>query len=496
MRWILAALLPTQLWAGPRFAEVPEAFPLAHVYSGGWEHFVGGGVAVLDCNGDELPDIAAAGGAEPLRLFVNEGGASIRFSQGALPDLRDTTGVYPLDIDGDAVLDLVVLRVGANVLLKGDGACGFVDATEAWGFRGGEGWTTAFAATWEPDRQRPTLAIGNYVDRSDPEGPFGTCDDNELHRPTGERYGDPVILSPGYCALSMLISDWQREGRPELRISNDRHYYVTGGFEEMWRLDPLAPRTAADGWEKLSLWGMGIASADLTGDGFPEVMLTSMGDQRLQFNDRGVMRDAPFSTGAAAQRPYRGDDGRPSTGWHAEFADVDNDGHLDLFIAKGNVDQMPSNAMRDPNDLLMQQPDGTFMQAGAAAGVDDDARSRGAALADFDRDGRLDLVVSARRAPLRLWRNVGEPAGAWIEVEPRMGPPNTRAVGAWIEVRTQTGLQTREVTVGGGHGGGQAGPVHFGIGAADRGAVRVLWPDGTASPWREVAAGGRVRITR
>ena len=59
--------------------------------------------------------------------------------------------------------------------------------------------------------------------------------------------------------------------------------------------------------------------------------------------------------------PFIGDDGRPSTGWHAEFGDVDNDGRADLFIAKGNVDQMPANAMHDPNNLLMQQADGTFM---------------------------------------------------------------------------------------------------------------------------------------
>ncbi len=208
------------------------------------------------------------------------------------------------------------------------------------------------------------------------------------------------------------------------------------------------------------------------------------------------MRDAPFDMGAAAQRPYRGDDGRPSTGWHAEFADVDNDGDLDLFIAKGNVDQMPSNAMRDPNNLLIRQADGTFAERGAAAGIDDDVRSRGAALADFDGDGRLDLVVSARRAPLKVWRNVTEDAGRWLAVEPRMAGPNTRAVGSWIEVRTDAGWQTREVTVGGGHAGGQAGPVHFGLGASEAAEVRVVWPDGTEDEWRSVAAGQVIVIRR
>ena len=485
--------------AEPRFEPRPDAFGLEHSYTGGWEHFVGGGVAVFDCNGDARPDVVAAGGTSPLRLFVNTTeapGAAIRFEAQELAGITETTGAYPLDIDGDGALDLVVLRVGPNMLLRGDGQCGFTDATRAWGLAPRDAWSTAFSATWEPGQTRPTLAFGNYVDRDDPDGPFEACDDNALYRPEGDSYAAPQILSPGYCALSMLISDWQRSGTPELRISNDRHYYVRGGFEEMWRLDPLVPRTEEDGWRKVSLWGMGIASADITGDGLPEVMLTSMGDQLLQFNEGDAWRNAPYEVGAAAQRPYQGDDGRPSTGWHAEFGDVDNDGLLDLFIAKGNVDQMPSNAMRDPNNLLMQQADGTFAEVGGAAGIGDDARSRGAALADFDGDGRLDLLVHARRAPLKLWQNVTEGAGNWAEVEPRMQGPNTRAVGAWIELRQGESVQAREVTVGGGHAGGQAGPVHFGLGQDETGEVRVTWPDGTTGDWQEIRAGQVFRPTR
>ncbi|TDL81354.1 CRTAC1 family protein [Palleronia sediminis] len=496
---MLALLAGPALAEGPRFDPRPDAFPVAHVYPGGWEHFVGGGVAVLDCNGDGRPDIVAAGGTEPARLFVNATpapGAPIRFDMGTLPDLRGVTGLWPLDIDGDGALDLAVLRVGANLLMRGDGACGFTDVSGEWGFAGGAAWSTALSATWEDGATRPTLAIGNYVDRADPQGPFGACDDNELHRPRGDRYGPPRPIAPGYCALSMLISDWQRSGTPELRISNDRHYYVRGGYEEMWRLDPLSPRTEADGWARVSLWGMGIASADLTGDGFPEVMLTSMGDQLLQFNDAGTMRNAPFATGAAAQRPYTGDDGRPSTGWHAEFGDIDNDARLDLFIAKGNVDQMPSNAMRDPNNLLMGRPDGTFTEAGLAAGIADDARSRGGALADFDGDGRLDLVASARRAPLALWQNATPGAGNWLAVDLSMPAPNTRAVGAWIALRTPDGrTHWREVTVGGGHGGGQAGPIHFGLGDATRAEIRVTWPGGRTGPWHEATAGQVVTLS-
>ncbi len=482
----------------PTFIDRSDGLPASHVYAGGWEHFVGGGVAVFDCNGDDRPDFYAAGGENPAQLFVNETsapGAPLAFGDGGAAGLTGVTGAYPLDIDGDGPLDLVVLRVGPNVVLRGDGDCGFSDVTSAWAIDPGDHWTTAFTATWESGRTRPTLVFGNYVDRADPDGPFEACDENQLFRPEGDVYGTPVALAPGYCALSMLISDWTRAGVPELRISNDRHYYVRNGYEEMWRLEPLSPRTEADGWDKVSLWGMGIASADITGDGLPEVMLTSMGDQLLQFNEGGRMRNAPFEFGTYAHRPHVGDDGRPSTGWHAEFGDIDNDGRLDLFLAKGNVDQMPSNAIHDPNNLLMQGEDGTFREAAAEAGIATADRSRGAALADFDGDGRLDIVVVNRRAGLEVWQNM-TPAGNWASVELRDDGPNTRGVGAWLELRTGDRVQAREVTVGGGHAGGQAGPIHFGVGAAGEASLRILWPDGEVTDWMPLPVNRRVTVGR
>lgn len=477
MRLVLCfVLLASPLAAQVNFTDQSAALG-THVYDGGWEHFVGGGVAIMDCNGDARPDIFAAGGTNPAALWINTG--DFTFQRGRIPDLTDTTGAYPLDIDADGLMDLYLMRVGPDMVLKGGPDCTFTDATSAWGIPQTDQWTTAFTAWWE-DASRPVMALGHYVDRANPDGPFEACDTNTILRPTLDGYA-ATVLEPGFCPLSMLAATDAR-GRMTLRISNDRHYYVQNGHEQMWDIQERRFLDAGDGWADVSLWGMGIASADLTGDGRDEVMLTSMGDQLLQIAQAdGTYIAAPFGIGTYAQRPYLGDDGRPSTGWHSEFGDVDNDGRADLFIAKGNVDQMPTNAMADPNNLLMQRPDGTFTEVGQTAGLADTHRARGAALADFDGDGRLDLVVVNRRANILLYRNDTPATGHWLSLALSQPGGNRHAVGAKVVLTTPQGTQTREVRIGGGHAGGQALPLHFGLGAATQADLSVTWPDGTTT---------------
>ena len=493
MKWagLVMCVAVAPALAEPNFENLSGQLP-DHVYDGGWEHFVGGGLAVFDCNADGLPDVFAAGGENPAKMIRNDGDFS--FSAVDIPTLTGTTGAYPIDLDADGVMDLFVLRVGSNVVLRGQGACVFEDATKMIGIPPDDRWSTAFTAWWEKGADRPTLAIGNYVDRDDPDGPFEACDDNAILRPTASGYVEN-ILAPGFCPLSILAANDAR-GLPTLRLSNDRHYYVKGGYEQMWDIAEQRFLGASDGWENVALWGMGIASRDLNADGRDEVMLTSMGDQLLQFAlPNGHYAAADYAIGTYAQRPHIGDDGRPSTGWHAEFGDVDNDGRADLFIAKGNVDQMPGMATRDPNNLLMQSADGTFVEAAFAAGVATTDRSRGAALIDFDRDGRLDLIVSNRRAPLELYRNITADTGHWISIAVQQSGGNRDAVGAVITVKSASTSQTVQHVIGGGHAGGQMGPRHFGLGVDDAVEIDVSWPDGTITSYH-ADAGERVILTK
>jgi hypothetical protein len=498
----------------PLFVEQAVAAGIDHRYDGEFAFFVGGGVAAFDCNQDQRPDLYLAGGVNPASLYINQSpvAGELRFETLNDPttDLTSVTGAYPLDVDGDDLIDLAVLRQGENVMLRGLGDCRFERANETWGIDGGKEWTAAFSAQWEASATLPTIAFGNYVALSD-TGEREGCSDSVMVRPdeTGV-YGPPLALSPGWCTLSILFSDWDRSGRRDLRMTNDRHYY-RGGEEQLWRVaEGAAPRlyTAEDGWQTMRIWGMGIASYDLTGDGLPEVYLTSQGDNKLQSLTNGAGQpnytDIALDTGANAHRPFTGDDTMlPSTAWHAEFQDVNNDAFIDLFVTKGNVEAMPEFASQDPSNLMLGNPDGTFTESAEEAGVVNFDRGRGAALVDFNLDGMLDLVEVNRRENIRLWRNVGHgdverPAamGAWIALRLKQPGPNRDAIGSWIEVKAGNHTTQRELTVGGGHAGGQLGWIHFGLGVEDAAQVRVQWPDGEKGPWMKVDANQFVMIDR
>ena len=164
------------------FTDRSQALPLRQSYEGEWNHYVGGGVAMLDCNDDGLPDFFAAGGAAPSRLFVNtsEKSGDISFAEHPIASLSEVTGAYPIDIDGDDILDLVVLQDGPNTLLRGEGQCNFTAAPTAWGFQAGSEWTTSFSATFEAGQSWPTLAFGNYVDETNPGDLMDTAIKNML----------------------------------------------------------------------------------------------------------------------------------------------------------------------------------------------------------------------------------------------------------------------------------------------------------------------------
>ena len=502
----------------PNFVEETDTAGLQSRFEGEGEFVVGGGVATFDCDGDGNPEVYVTAGVNRAKFYRNRsarGGPIKLQEEHSGLELTNAIGAYPIDIDGDGNPDLVVLTVGEVQVFRGLGGCKFERANERWNLHTGNNWHTAFSATWERGQNWPTLAFGTYVDRGKPEFPWGTCTPTLLFRPNaaGTGFAAPLQLKPAHCALSMLFSDWNRSGEPALRIANDREYYK-GGQEQLWRLPPGQPPalyTEAEGWKPLQIWGMGIASADLDGSGYPQVFITSMSDNKLQKLDLGgaagtppsrpVYIDQAFKRGVTAHRPYIGGDVHPSTAWHAQFADVNNDAYDDLFIVKGNVSTMPEFATLDPNNLLLQRPDGSFVEAGHLAGVDSFKRGRGGMLADLNGDGLLDMLVVNRWDKAQLWRNVGAgsaakplPMGHWLQLRLQQPGGNRDAIGAWVEVDLGGRIIRQELTIGGGHASGHLGWMHFGLGNASDVKLRVQWP-GTDritgfGEWQSVRADG------
>ncbi len=194
----------------------------------------------------------------------------------------------------------------------------------------------------------------------------------------------------------------------------------------------------------------------------------------------------------------------PSTAWHPEFEDVNNDGFVDLFVSKGNVEAQSGYATRDPSNLLIGQADGTFVEGAEAAGIVGFDRARGAALVDLNLDGMLDLVVvnraRARNAVAQRRQRRRRAAGADGPLDRgpartsrlRTSTPSVRGSRCGSETAPSSGRSPSEVGTPAASSAGST----LGLGDADRAEVRVQWPDGEIGPWMTIGADQFVTIER
>ncbi|MHC4908541.1 MAG: CRTAC1 family protein [Planctomycetota bacterium] len=475
------------------------------------------GAALFDMDGDgdldacllqcfDLDDPAGRGVNRVFRNDLDESGA-LRFT-----DVTDVSGAgdagYGMgcavgDVDGDGDDDLYVTNYGDNRLFMNDGSGVFTVAGDD-AIPPEPRWSTS-ATFLDADLDGDLdLFVTNYVE-------FTTETNRVCHGATGERdYCGPQVYDPvpdrffrnrgdgtfedasvaaGFGAafgsgLGVVQGDFDLDGAPDLYVAND------GNANQLWmnRGDGTFEDRAlfagaaynADGAVEA---GMGVTAGDVDLDGDEDLFLTHLlGETNtLLVNDgTGLFIDRTVDAGIAT-------DSRPLTGFGTRWADLDNDGLLDLFCANGAVkieaDQQ-GNAFPygNPNRVLRNGGPPAFRLepiANAGAIVRRVETSRGAAFGDVDNDGDVDVLVTTSNGPARLLVNQVGAQRAWIGFDL---VPAATAVGALVRVegtdimrRVQTGgsycsANDRRLTIG---LGDHAGPV----------AITVTWP-GDDTPQR------------
>ena len=388
--------------------------------TGSYEFFVGGGVAAFDCDEDGLPGPLprrwlAAG--RPLSATTAPTAVRCRFERRSseATDLTEVTGAYPLDIDGDGHDRPRRPARGEDVLLRGLGDCASSAPTRPGASTAADDWTTAFSATWEPGEHLADAGLRRLHRPRDDDGHLALCASEPLscgRRATASASRRPRPSTPGRCALSMLFSDWDRSGRRDLRVSNDQHYYYDDGEEQLWRMTPgEAPRLyARDGGLGASPASGGWASPARTSPvtAIPEVYLTSIGSNRARDARRWSAttrrtRTSPHDRGVSVDaRRAIGEPIYPSTSWHPEFDDVNNDGRSTSTSPRATSTPSPTTPREDPNELFLGLPDGTFRSGRRdGSGILDTLRTRGAALVGPQRR----RPARPRRGPSRRERH-------------------------------------------------------------------------------------------
>ncbi len=516
------------------FSEVGGTMGLCEsLFSGGHEkrfirQTLGQGLAWIDVEGDGDLDLFAPSGpadfaglgdarpSEPWRLWILEDG---RFVEGAAAAGLDGRG-WGLgcavgDVDSDGRPDLfVTVADGPDRLFRARGDGTFEDRTESSGL--GSPQLSTGAAFGDLDRDGDLdLVVAAYLDESRP--PPGPCHwkgkevmcgpkgfpplEPTLWRNDGSGRFERTDALAGYLGygLGVLLFDANGDGALDVYVANDsspNHFFVNHGhgrFEERGLFAGVALGSSGT-----SQAGMGVDAGDLDGDGRMDLVVTNFSDDvhNLYHNEAdGFFRDIADRTGLARASFSR-------LGWSVILEDFDLDGDVDVFLANGHVypevDAFDSGtSYRQAPQLLFNDGRGGLTEAPERLGsaFSEPINARGAAAADVDSDGDLDLALVRDGAPPLLFLNhLPAPGTHWLVVRLVGGPPNTEAIGARVELLTTGRTQVREVRRNRGYLSSSSPLVHFGLGrATEARELLVTWPDG-ATERRPVEGVDRVVV--
>ncbi len=476
---------------------------------------VPGGVAVFDYNGDGRPDIFFTNGAQTPslekssdahanRLYRNDG--EMRFT-----DVTTTAGVrgvgYAMgaaaaDYDNDGHVDLFVAGVRQNQLLRNRGDGRFEDVTKQAGIASGEWGVAAGWLDYDNDGRLDLLVV-NYVQWTPDTNPF--CGDeargiriychprvfkgqpNRLYRNRGDGTFEDVSARAGLLAhvgkgMSVAFADFDHDARLDMFVTNDavpNFLFRNNGDGTFTETALMAGVSVTDTGKPIS--SMGADFQDYDNDGWEDIHVTALVGETFPLfrNESGTGRGGAFAevtqASGLAKLTVK------ASGWCSIVADIDNDGWKDIFTANSHVNdrirEFEAIDFKQANNLFLNDGRGRFRDATSASGLGGSpAAHRGCGVADFNGDGRLDLVVLVLGAPAELWKNESQPENTWLIVRLVGTKSNRDGIGARVIV----GNQVRTMTTALGYASSSHAGLHFGLGTAtavDR--LEIQWPSGT-----------------
>jgi hypothetical protein len=490
----------------------------------------GTGLCWLDYNNDGLEDLFVVNGStvedfksgkpRPQRnyLYRNDG-------HGKFTDVTVKAGVTgrgwgqgcaAADINNDGFTDLLVTNFGANELFKNNGDSTFTEIGQKAGISGGNTWHTGAAFADYDNDGWVDLFVAGYVEfdvdaaknyrplcnyRSMPTfcgprgfrgAPHALYHNNHDGTFTEVTEAAGVANKESYYGLGVLFQDLDGDGRPDILVANDAcfNYFYHNEGNGKFKEDALSKGIACcrDGTEQAN---MGLAVGDYDNDGKPDVFITTYSDDHytLYRNQGDVFNDLTRETGLYyATHPFMG--------WGTMFIDYDNDGFRDLFAANGHlfpqVDSYFKGATSYKQRLLIlhNEQGQKFRDAGDETGLSDLEKhvARGAAAADFDNDGNVDIAVSNLDDTPTLIRNTSNTGNHWLRVRTVGKRSNRGGIGARIEVTAGDLKEVDWVHTGGSFQSQNDMRVHFGLRANQKADVKVFWPSGTVDTVRAVEA--------
>jgi hypothetical protein len=493
-----------------------------------------GGVAVFDYDNDGNLDIFFTNGADISslkknspkywnRLFRNNGDGTFTdvTEKAGLAGTGYDTGVAIGDYDNDGYEDIFVAGVHRNTLYRNNGDGTFTDVTEKTGLaqpdkQYGPLWSVGAAWVDVNNDGLLDLFVINYMSwdvNKEPDCKFNGQPEychpklykelpNQLFLNNGDGTFTDISAKSGIRShlgkgMGIGIADYDGDGLSDIFVANDKLFNFLFHNKGNARFEEVAFETGVALPEHGNLIsGMGVDFHDLNNDGYPDIVLVALANETFpvyQNDGKGGFMEITAKSGMSLLS-------NPMSGYGVNIADFDNDGWKDIFVSRGDV-QSPAMAGRrqidQPNSVFRNSTGGKWSALTDEAGFASQPprRHRGSAWGDFNHDGKLDLVVTALGAPAEIWMNDTPNGNHWLELALQGTKSNRNAIGTKIQITAGGQTQFNHVTTASGYASSSAGPVHFGLGAANVvEKIEIHWPSGRSQTLKDVHADRIVQI--